>query len=384
MKLGDLINIQSGFAFDSKLFSEDEGMPLIRIRDIVRGFSETFYNGEYRDDFIVKEGDILIGMDGEFKISKWKGVNSLLNQRVCRIFTKNPKITNETYLLYILAKELKEIEDKTSFVTVKHLSVKKIEEIEITLPPLSTQQRIAEILDKADALRRKDQALLKKYDDLAQAIFMDMFGDPVKNEMGWDVKTIEEIVVKDKHAIKRGPFGGALKKEIFVESGYLVYEQYHALNNDFSFARYYIDEEKYKELKAFEVKPKDIIISCSGIYLGKLAVIPKEAKRGIINQALLKVTLDENIYLNEFFIKIFTQENFKEKYFASERGAAIPNFPPMSAFKEFKFICPPLKIQKIYLSKVENLKEQVELLKSKKSENLFQSLLQQAFKGELV
>jgi type I restriction enzyme S subunit len=258
--------------------------------------------------------------------------------------------------------------------------------VAVPLPPLATQKRIAEILDAADALRCKDQELLKKYDELAQAIFIDMFGDPVKNEKGWEVKTIEQLVLKTKHSIKRGPFGGALKKEIFVNDGYLVYEQFHALNNDFSFGRYYINEEKYNELIAFDVKPKDIIISCSGIYLGKLAIVPLGVKPGIINQALLKLTLDENVYKNEFFVKVFTQENFKETYFSSERGAAIPNFPPMATFKEFKFICPPIKIQNDYLTIVKKMQNQLAITSTEKhlSTELFQTIIQKAFKGELV
>src|SRR5690606_4394470 len=68
-----------------------------------------------------------------------------------------------------------------------------INDLHIPLPPLPVQQRIADMLDKADALRRKDQELLKKYDELAQAIFIDMFGDPAKNEKGWEVKMLGEI-----------------------------------------------------------------------------------------------------------------------------------------------------------------------------------------------
>ena len=278
------------------------------------------------------------------------------------------------------------IESQITGTTRLRISGKNLKNLQIPLPPLATQKRIAEILDAADALRRKDQELLKKYDELAQAIFIDMFGDPVKNEKGWEVKTIEQLVKKTRYSLKRGPFGGALKKEIFVSDGYLVYEQFHALNNDFTFGRYYINQEKYDELIAFDVKPKDIIISCSGIYLGKLAIVPEGAKPGIINQALLKLTLDENIYKNEFFVKVFTQENFKETYFASERGAAIPNFPPMATFKEFKFICPPIKIQNEYLSLVQNLQNQTDIVSTeqKTTDNLFQTLLQKAFKGELV
>ena len=226
---------------------------------------------------------------------------------------------------------------------------------------------------------------MAKYDELTQALFLDMFGDPVSNPKGWEFKTIEQITKSGKGSIKRGPFGGALKKEIFVEEGYLVYEQFHALNNDFSRSRYFIDENKFNELKGFEVLPGDIIISCSGVYLGKLAIIPQNARKGIINQALLKVTLDEGKMTNDFFVFLFSHKNFREKYFDANRGAGIPNFPPMSEFKKFPFITPPMKLQQQFVERVAIIEEQKGIAQKslEQSEQLFNSLLQKAFNGEL-
>lgn len=260
-----------------------------------------------------------------------------------------------------------------------------LSKVDVPKIDLATQQKIATILDQADAIIQNNRAIVQKYDALTQSLFLDMFGDPVKNEKGWETKTIEQLVSKNKNSIKRGPFGGALKKEIFVEEGYLVYEQYHALNNDFSMERYFIDDKKFEELKGFEVKPKDIIISCSGVYLGKLAIVPKNAKKGIINQALLKVTIDESIMTNDFFVFHFSHKNFREKYFDANRGAGIPNFPPMSDFKKFPFISPPIELQNQFaerVSVIEAQKQQAQL-ELAKSEELFASLLQRAFKGEL-
>lgn len=386
MKLESNVEILSGFAFKSNLFNTDGlGIPLIRIRDVTSNSVSTYFNGEYKDDFIVENGDLLVGMDGQFNLIEWKGGKALLNQRVCKIIPDLNKI-DKNYIKHLVPKALKEIEDKTSFVTVKHLTVKKIKDIELPKVSLETQKRIAQILDDAAALRDKTEQLLKEYDALAQSIFLDMFGDPVRNPKGWKTKTIEQLVKKEKNSIKRGPFGGALKKEIFVEDGYLVYEQYHALNNDFSMERYFIDENKFNELKGFEVNPGDIIISCSGVYLGKLAIIPKNAKKGIINQALLKVSIDENVMRNDFFIFLFSHKNFRQKYFDANRGAGIPNFPPMSEFKKFPFINPPFELQNQFAEKIALIEQQKELAKQelKESEDLFNCLLQKAFKGELV
>lgn len=324
-----------------------------------------------------------------FKLSVGKvcitGKPLYTNEAIAALPIKNLKTLDTKYLYYAMqAQDFSHLGERAAKGLT--LNKEKLTRIKIPLPPIPIQQKIAAILDLADALRKKDKQLLAKYDDLLQAVFYEMFGDPVKNEKGWEVKTIEELVKKEKYSIKRGPFGGALKKEIFVPNGFLVYEQFHALNNDFSFERYYIDDKKFEELKAFEVKPGDIIISCSGIYLGKLAIVPADAKKGIINQALLKISLDNEIMSNQFFVHLFTKESFREKFFGDTRGSGIPNFPPMEEFREFKFIYPPKELQEKFDLLSYNILQQKKQLKQQlqQSEALFQSLLQRAFKGELV
>ena len=111
----------------------------------------------------------------------------------------------------------------------------------------------------------------------------------------WDIKSIEELCVPS--GLVRGPFGGALKKEFFVPYGYKVYEQKNAIYSDVTLGRYYIDYLKFNELRRFEIKESDFIISCSGT-IGKICQIPQNFEKGIINQALLKVTLncEQNSY----------------------------------------------------------------------------------------
>ena len=122
-KLTEVCDIQYGYAFDSSCFTEDSSFPqLVRIRDVKRGYSETYYNGEYPDEYILSKGDLLIGMDGEFNIARWKIDGALLNQRVCKVIAKEG--TNDEYIRFFLLKRLKNIEKRTSFATVKHLSAK--------------------------------------------------------------------------------------------------------------------------------------------------------------------------------------------------------------------------------------------------------------------
>jgi len=344
----------------------------------------------------LQHGDIIIEKSGGSPTQPVGRVVyfNLTGEYLCNNFTSilRPKqeIVYPKYLLYILFAYhnyglTSAFQNKTTGIINLQLG-RYIANLRIPLPPLPTQKKIAAILVEADKIRQLNKQLIQKYDELTQSLFLDMFGDPVTNPKGWDVITIVDLVRKDKWSLKRGPFGGALKKEIFVDEGYLVYEQYHALNNDFTFERYYIDETKFQELIAFEVKSGDIIVSCSGVYLGKLAVIPEGAKKGIINQALLKISLNEHKMRNDFFLFHFTQKNFKETFFESNRGAGIPNFPPMSDFKKFPFIYPPIHLQNQFAKRVQAIEAQKTQAQSalQKSEDLFNSLLQRAFKGELV
>jgi len=111
-KLGEVLEIQNGYAFDSKKFSESSGIPLIRIRDLKKGLTtETKYKGNYDKRFEIKAGDFLIGMDGEFGCYEWKGGKALLNQRVCRLINFNG--LDSRFLFYGINKYLKEIENFT-------------------------------------------------------------------------------------------------------------------------------------------------------------------------------------------------------------------------------------------------------------------------------
>lgn len=147
-KLGDLLSVQNGYAFDSKAFGAT-GFPLIRIRDLKTGVStETRYGAEFDPRYVVNAGDFLIGMDGEFACYEWKGEPALLNQRVCRLQGFNG-VLEPRFLFHGINAHLKAIEEVTGYTTVKHLSSKQILGIELLVPPRDEQRRIVAILDEA-------------------------------------------------------------------------------------------------------------------------------------------------------------------------------------------------------------------------------------------
>ena len=192
-----------------------------------------------------------------------------------------------------------------------------------------------------------------------------------KTEVGiipedWKVASIE-YVSKPK-GIVRGPFGGALKKSFFVKEGFKVYEQKNAIYQSVNLGRYFVDDKKFQELKRFSVNKGDFIISCSGT-IGKIFQIPKEFKKGIINQALLKLTLDNNLINSNYFYYQFTDDKFQSKVIDDTQGGAMKNLVGISKFKKTLFPLPPLPEQKAIatvLSDTDNLIQALEKKIAKK------------------
>jgi len=170
----------------------------------------------------------------------------------------------------------------------------------------------------------------------------------------WKIESIEKVISNKKWAIKRGPFGSAIKKSFFVESGYKVYEQQHAIYDDFSRGDYYVNEEKFQELKAFQIHPKDLIISCSGT-VGRVAEAPLDMEEGIINQALLKVSLNQDLLLNNYFKVLFKAYFMNTPELLNLKGIAQKNMVSVKTLKSLPFPLPPLEEQKRIVAKVDEL-----------------------------
>jgi len=169
VRLREVATVLNGFPFESAKFKKDRGTPLLRIRDVLRGHTEAFYDGEFDPAFLIKRGDLVVGMDGDFNSARWRGEPALLNQRVCKITTDSTRYSPR-FLEYVLPGYLAAINAETPSVTVKHLSSQTIADIPLPEPPLEEQDRIvAEIeeqftrLDAGVASLKRVQTALKRY-----------------------------------------------------------------------------------------------------------------------------------------------------------------------------------------------------------------------------
>ncbi|MEQ8242571.1 restriction endonuclease subunit S [Fulvivirga sp.] len=202
---------------------------------------------------------------------------------------------------------------------------------------------------------------------------------------GWAWCRWVDLLGMVDHPMKRGPFGSSLRKDDFVEKGIRVFEQYNPINNDPNWMRYFITNEKYESMKGFTAKAGDFLVSCSGATLGRIVYLPKGTIAGIINQALLKLTLSQDIILSEYFLKLFRSYYIQELIWQKAQGMAQPNMVGVKELKNILIPLPPLEEQKAIVEKVnalmglcDSLEQEIEQ-STTQVEQLMQSCLKEVF-----
>lgn len=377
--LPEICTIQYGFPFDSSKFSTSEGMPLIRIRDVVRGYSETFTTEEYKEEYIVNKDDLLIGMDGEFNIAKWGEIPALLNQRVCRLLP-TPEV-DKNYLFYFMPSALKRIEEKTPFVTVKHLSAKELNKVKVPLPPLKEQRRIAATLDKVSDLIAKRRVQLDKLDLLVKARFVEMFGDLADPECPHKkCKLVDACVNSDD--IKCGPFGTQLSKEEYQDHGVAVWE-IPQINSYFTTQpTHFLTVEKAEQLKAYSIIPGDIAMSRKG-NVGRCALFPDNFDCGIIHSDVLRIRVDKQQVNPCFMMYQLHFSGAVQRQIEVVSSGAIMAGVNVTKLKHIEIHLPDFDLQQQFshfVEKVDRMKYSINN-SLEKLETLKKALMQQYFGG---
>ena len=375
-RLGDLVDILSGFAFDAANFSDEGDIALIRIRDVIRGQSNTFYRGGYDDKYLIQKGDILIGMDGEFNRARWQSAPALLNQRVCKIKSSSPKLSEE-YLFHFLPAALKAIEDTTSFVTVKHLSAKQIKDISIPLPPVEEQRRIAAILDQAETLRTQRRTALALLDSLTQSLFLDMFGDPVANPKGWPIQTLDEVTTKVTDGEHLNP--------AFTEVGMPIVMAGNVLDDriDLDAAKRVGEPLGMQFRKKCGPELGDLLIVGRGATIGRLCRVNVEETFCLMGSVIL-VKPDRTLLDERFLSGMLALPSMHAQLYKSS-GSSAQQAIYLKDVKRLKCPLPPLPLQQTFATRIAS----IEALKATHRralaalDALFASLQQRAFAGQL-
>jgi type I restriction enzyme S subunit len=372
-----------------------EGIPILQSKHITKGFlniNDTKYLSEsdyfkYKEKYQAKIDDLLICNIGtigsSLRIEKEEKFLIAWNLFLVKL---NKDLVYSGYLAHYFnyLKSKNYFDRFLTGGTVKFINKKTMQKIPVPLPKLATQKKIAAILDEADKIRQLNKQLIVKYDALTQSLFLDMFGDTWLNPKKWDWKLVEELALDRKHSIKAGPFGSSLKKEFYVESGYKIYGQEQVIKDNLSFGDYYVDEKKYQSLKACKVDYGDILISLVGTY-GKIAIVPEVFEKGIINPRLMKISPNQKI-IRPDFLKILLQGSGSLIQMKNKSRGGTMDIVNVGIMRKIRVPVPPIKLQNQFAERnkiIENQKQQAQEA-LQKSEDLFNSLLQKAFKGELV
>lgn len=379
VKLGDVASLEFGAPFKSKQFNEERiGLPVARIRDVKRRYSETFYEGPFEEKYLLENGDLLVGMDGEFNIARWQGGKALLNQRVCRIGKHPNPCVLPMYLYYCLPRHLKVIEERKSFVTVKHLSAKDLRSIEIPLPPLEEQRRIAEMLDATSRMIETTKTVEDNLENFAKAAYSEFFSGFESPEV------LLTEVGKSKDAIKCGPFGTQLKQADFQTQGVPLIG-IKSVNSRFELSPWeFLAREKAEQLASYDVRPGDILMTRKGT-IGNCSLYPRSLPHGIMHSDLLRIRVD-NPHINPVFLlhQLHYDHCIQSQIRKLSPGAVMPGIN-VGKLKKLKIRVPPIEFQERF-AKVIQASDQTRAIVRAKLKALIElqsSLSARAFSGEL-
>ena len=303
-------------------------------------------------------------------------------------FVTQPKDSQQVfskYVYYYLSGNIHILENGFKGAGLKHISKDYLQNIEIPLPPLATQQKIAKILDKADELRQYNQQLIAKYDALTQSLFLDMFGDPVRNEKGWEVANFSKILSKiesgwspvceNKPRIDK-------KEWAVLKLSSVSYGIYNPKENK----RYEFEVPKNKE--DCEVKKGDLLFTRKNTYhmVGTSVFVYETEPNLLMPDTVfrLKYLKDKTNPLFLFFLLNHNKFILEIQSLASGTSGSMPNISKAKLLNK-ELILPPIALQnqfadRIHLIEIQKQQAQEALAKS---QALFQGLLQQAFRGDL-
>jgi len=292
---------------------------------------------------------------------------------------------DQSYLFHLIwNSKFREVGAKnmTGSAGQKRVPADFLKRLEIPLPPLDEQQRIAAILDKADDLRRKRKRAIDMLEGLTQSVFLKMFGDLTnKNSLHNWVKLGDLCV--EKAGIKAGPFGSSIKKEDYAASGYRVYGQEQVIGGTLTIGDYYIPEAKFRALESCAVAAGDVLVSLVGSF-GRVLVVPDRFEAGIINPRLIRLRPNRKIARSSFVKSLLESPSVQHELKGKSRGGTM-GILNAGLLRDLDVVLPPLDTQ----DRFEELIARVQVMKSfantalSVTNSMFTSLQSRAFSGQL-
>lgn len=258
-----------------------------------------------------------------------------------------------------------------------------VAKIQVPMPPLPEQRRIAAILEHANSLRAKRSQALIQLEALSKSIFLDMFVANASH--AWPTVAVVDVATQEPGSIRTGPFGSQLLHSEFVDQGIAVLGIDNAVSNVFRWGeRRYITEAKYRQLSRYTVQAGDVIITIMGT-CGRVAVVPRDIPCAISTKHLCCITLDRQRCLPEFLHASFLHHPASRAYLHGRAKGAIMSGLNMGIIKEMPLVLPPLALQEHFVQRItetEKLRRRADVHLAG-IDGLVASLQSRAFRGEL-
>lgn len=347
-KLGEVASYINGFAFKPSQWS-NTGTPIVRIQNLNNPeASYNYYDGILPEKVKIKKGDLLISWSASLGAYLWMGDEAYLNQHIFKVQFDKLDI-DKMYLKYAVSSKLDVMANLVHGATMKHIVKSDFDKTKIPYPPKSTQLSIVSELDKLNELIRIKKEQLKDYDTLAQSIFYEMFGDPVENEKGWEVKTFGEIGTLER--------GAGISKKDFVDDGLpcIHYGQLHTIFGAYTRKPItFIPKDllpKYKIAHSGDlilaITSEDVEGSCkSTAWLGNFDVV-------VGSDAAIFHHNQNGIYLS-YYTRTKAFYNEKAKY---AKGFKVTHISTKE-IASISICIPPISIQNTFANKIEQIEKQ--------------------------
>lgn len=395
VKAWDVIDIRDG-THDSPKY-QDTGYPLVTSKNLIDGkidFSSCSYISEKDHIAISKrsavdDGDVLYAMIGTIG-------NPVIVEKEFEFSIKNValfKFDNEEvynrYFYHLLGSDIvsRQFTKSARGGIQKFVALGSIRNLKIPLPPLDEQKRIAAILDKANALRRKREKAITLIDSLLRSVFLDMFGDPVGNPKAWKVNRLNDLSIK----ICSGstPVGGS---KVYVEKGIPFFRSQNVWKRRLELDDVvYLDEATHLKMSKTSLKNRDLLITKTGRIntenssLGRAAMFTGEDDSANVNGHVYLIRLKPEV-INEFVLYIMTTIEYRDYIRSVCVGGIDKRQINKGHLEDFPIIAPPVELQQKFLEKLKAIeKQKIKLTKQLELANdMFAALTQQAFSGELT
>jgi type I restriction enzyme S subunit len=301
-------------------------------------------------------------------------------------FYVRPKIPADLRWVFYLLQYLRL--DRLSIITgVPGINRNDVYKLKVPLPPLSEQRRIVEILDQADALRRKRAEADAKAERILRSLFINMFGNPVTKSKGWDRVPLKRLLRKSKGALQSGPFGSNLHNSDFVSDGTVfVVGIDNVHDSGFQTGRNrHITWEKYQELRKYSLEPNDVLITIMGT-VGRACVFPEWIGEAICTKHVYRIQVDEKELNPEYLCASFQfSPSIRAQLRLSTTGQIVDAITSRNP-RELIVDVPPIDLQSQFAHYKKSFDSEANRRESSRSKlnSLFEILLHRAFSGDLT